>query len=384
MQPLLLLKQTLEATYDPGALLLSDSHVRFTDASQILAKKGRGQVGSFQVGIEVGEVSLAESFSKSKAGNFSLDLMILGDGPRSFEIRAEMTDDEIRRKLGPGHSIERDRCFLCIRSTAPGALDSRVFTTVSALGRALRSLIHIPGLRGNPERAYPVAAVGKRFVGPFPVYAASVILAWQEQNDLRLKILSTQLHKLGLTWKVEARQVDATRVELNVGRLKAPTKGGPKDLVNIADAGFGVSQTLPVLVALLTAAPGQLVYLEQPEIHLHPRAQVVLAEILCEAARRGVKVVAETHSSLLLIAVQALVAEGKLDPERIKLHWFRRDNDGSTVVSSGDLDEAGAYGDWPEDFGEAELTAQKRYLDAAEARDLESAPRARKTKTARR
>ena len=81
-------------------------------------------------------------------------------------------------------------------------------------------------------------------------------------------------------------------------------------MVSIADVGFGVSQVLPVLVALIVAEPGRLVYLEQPELHLHPRAQVALAQVLAAAAKRGVRVVAETHSSLLLLAVQTLVAEG--------------------------------------------------------------------------
>ena len=51
-------------------------------------------------------------------------------------------------------------------------------------------------------------------------------------------------------------------------------------MVSIADVGFGVSQVLPVLVALIVAEPGRLVYLEQPELHLHPRAQVALAQVL--------------------------------------------------------------------------------------------------------
>ena len=71
-------------------------------------------------------------------------------------------------------------------------------------------------------------------------------------------------------------------------------------------------QTLPVLVALLAANDSELVYLEEPEIHLHPRAQAKLADILANAAKRGVRVVAETHSTLLLTAIQTLVAKGEL------------------------------------------------------------------------
>jgi predicted ATPase len=85
-----------------------------------------------------------------------------------------------------------------------------------------------------------------------------------------------------------AEQKDETQVELKVGRLPHGLQGGAHDLVSIADVGFGVSQALPVLVALLAAEPGQLVYVEQPEIHLHPSAQRALATVLSEAARRGV------------------------------------------------------------------------------------------------
>ena len=138
------------------------------------------------------------------------------------------------------------------------------------------------------------------------------------------------------------------------------------DMVNIADVGFGVSQILPVLVAIIVAEPGQLVYIEQPELHLHPRAQVALAQVLADAAKRGVRVVAETHSSLLLLGIQTLVAEGYLSPELVKLHWFTRREDGVTEVSSAELDEAGAYGDWPEDFDDIDLKTQSRYLNAVD------------------
>jgi predicted ATPase len=114
-----------------------------------------------------------------------------------------------------------------------------------------------------------------------------------------------------------------------------------------------------------------MVYLEEPEIHLHPRAQTKLADILADAAKRGVRVVAETHSTLLLTAIQTLVARGELSPELVKLHWFQRDpKTGITQVSSANLDENGAFGDWPEDFDEVALDAEGAYLDAVEGRKV--------------
>jgi len=78
--------------------------------------------------------------------------------------------------------------------------------------------------------------------------------------------------------------------------------------------------------------------------------------------------VVETHSSLLLLGIQTLIAEGKLPPELVKLHWFTMQEDGSTKITSADLDEAGAFGDWPEDFATVTLDAEDRYLDAAQKR----------------
>ncbi len=122
-------------------------------------------------------------------------------------------------------------------------------------------------------------------------------------------------------------------------------------------------------MALRAADQGRLVYLEEPEIDLHPRAQAKLADILADAAKRGVRVVAETHSTLLLTAIQTLVAKGDLSPDLVKLHWFQRDaKTGVTKVTMADLDENGAFGDWPEDFDDVILKTEREYLDAVTER----------------
>lgn len=213
-----------------------------------------------------------------------------------------------------------------------------------------------------------MTAVGPTYPGTFEKYTASLISQWATESDKILDELSDELKLLALTGGVSAVRPNDVQIELYVGRLPDVPSTRPEDRVNIADVGLGVSQTLPVLVALHAARPGQLVYIEQPEAHLHPRAQFALAQVLASAAKRGVRVVVETHSSILLLGVQTLVAEGKLDPDKVKLHWFERGTDGRTIVRPGDLDEAGRFGDWPEDFDDETLSVQKRYLDAASKR----------------
>lgn len=375
MQPLLLLKQTLEASYDPGALRLDGPNVRFTSADQFLSHTGRGKhIDVFSIGIETGdEGSLTTYFRKQPRKPIEVQRSLYVKGDAGDQIRADIISDE-GDFLGSEKielKVVRDRFLLghCFseRGDSSGQRDI-VITLGAEIEPYIREVIHVPGLRGNPERTYVVAAVGGTFPGTFENYVASVIAKWQtEEDNDNLERVSQDLKELGLTWKVSATPLNDTQVELQVARLPQVTRGRASEMVSIADVGFGVSQTLPVVVALREAKPGQLVYLEQPEIHLHPRAQTAMAKVLADAARRGVHVVAETHSALLILGIQTLVAEGKLAPELVKLHWFER-KDGMTKIKSADLDEAGSFGDWPEDFADLALEAQSRYLDAVEAR----------------
>jgi predicted ATPase len=222
-------------------------------------------------------------------------------------------------------------------------------------------MIHVPGLRDNPARVYRTTAVGARCPGTFDTYTASVIHAWQRAVGDRLGTLAAQLADLGLTDRIEAERLNDTQVEVRV--VQAPIGRGGGRLINVADVGIGVSQVLLVLVA----RPGQLVYVEQPEIRLHPRAQTALADVLVAAANRGVRAVVETHSQLLLLALQTRIAEGAIAPAEAMLHWFARDPEtGVSHVTSREPDAKGAYGTWPEDFSEVERRASNAYLDAAE------------------
>lgn len=389
MQPLLLLKQTLEATYDPGALLLNGPNVRFSDAEQIFSNiPGQSRGNSFDIGLRSSQDKVKLIFEKSEGRAFYIPEMVCSSAKgETMPFRSGVSHEEILKWLPPHidelrssvfkdiqpnlrWEIVRTRCFLALRFCSDRKEGSESFLTpfVSPIGvyeRVARELIHVPGLRGNPERSYPTTPIGGAFSGTFEHYVASVINHWQTKQDPRLEQLVEALSELQLTGNIQADRIDDTHVELRVGQLLNGKGAKTAHRVNIADVGFGVSQVLPVLVSLLVAKPGQLVYLEQPEIHLHPRAQAALASILVDAANRGVRVVAETHSSLLLLAIQTQVARGVLPVDRVRLHWFtRRPNDGTTEITSAKLDSEGAFGDWPEDFADVAMEVESQYLDA--------------------
>lgn len=281
MQPLLLLKQSLEASYDPGALLLDGPNLKFTSADQLLSRPGKkNSMGLFSVGLQVQDkFGIETDFTKDPSKGFVVSRTAYSIDKDEYELTLNSTSQEIKRLFkgknrgvsisGSGfeYAAVRVRCFLKIALKSTDGNSSFIpyygtfpFGSKSLdFERYITQMIHIPGLRGNPLRTYPVSAFGSSFQGTFEKYSASVIAQWQaeKQKDI-LELLFSELRLLGLTWKVTAKPINETQVEWQVGRLPQPVRGGARDWVSIADVGFGVSQTLPVLVALHVAQPGQL------------------------------------------------------------------------------------------------------------------------------
>ena len=388
MHALLLLKQTLESDYDAGPLRLDGPHVAFSQIEQMLWAGPPQRAAQFTLGFHLSSRHGYEvTFRQGKGDTLPLEIAqatyVYRDqrAALSLEPSQEQFAAYLRLlgSLGVALPNRQDFVFsgrvqrqgfflfvpLLIRSLDSEQADglSLFHPPISPdVERDVRGIIHLPGLRGNPSRTYPAAAVGSSFRGPFTHYAASVIAEWQRRQDERLRRLDDDLTALGLTSSVRAHRVSDVELALRVGR----TLGAESDdLVDIADTGLGLSQALPVLVALLVAEPGQLVFVEHPELRLHPRAVRALAGLLRRAIERGVWVVLETHSDLLLISLQEQVARGALRPEDVLLHWVQRDERGASVLHSTTLDESGAWGDMPIDFNDVHLEAMRNYLDAA-------------------
>ena len=117
--------------------------------------------------------------------------------------------------------------------------------------------------------------------------------------------------------------------------------GGPSR--NLQDVGYGVSQVLPVFGDSILTPKGSRLLLQQPEVHLHPRAQAALGTFFSRlAASKHKEFVIETHSDYLLDRVRLEIARGTIPPESVQILFFEKKKI-ETTVHRLSLDEQGNF-----------------------------------------
>ena len=119
------------------------------------------------------------------------------------------------------------------------------------------------------------------------------------------------------------------------------------------NVGFGITYILPVIVALLKATPGDMVIVENPECHLHPKAQRLIGELMAIAANAGIQVIVETHSDHILNGVRISVKNQVISSEDTQVLFFDREAAGKvfhTNVYAPNILSDGSLDYWPEGF----------------------------------
>jgi predicted ATPase len=192
------------------------------------------------------------------------------------------------------------------------------------------------------------------------------------------QLIAEQLHQLQLIDGFEVRQISANRKEYEV-KIKTP---GAPDWVDLPDVGFGISQVLPVVVQSFYAAPHSILFIEQPELHLHPKAQANLADLFIDVLAsweqgqpRGVQLIIETHSEHFLNRLQRRIAEGAVVGEDIAC-YFAHTTGTESKLDALKMDMFGNIENWPpEFFGDSmgDLMAMQRIAAEKRAKNSNTA-----------
>ena len=245
-------------------------------------------------------------------------------------IVVDRPDDSPGPLAGPAPQF----CYLCAERLGPRDVLSASASDVAELD---------VGSRGEFV-AQVLASFDRSRVSPGRVESSS--------TETQLASLLHQTESW-MTKIVRPTQIDAEWFpNTSVTRLRFKTPGLRTEWTRAPNAGFGISYALPIVVAALRAEVGGLLFVENPEAHLHPAGQSRIGGFLARVAADGVQIFLETHSDHVLNGIRIAVADGSaaLLPEQVVIHFFRAEYDDGPTLQSMELKRTGQLSAWPAGF----------------------------------
>jgi len=144
--------------------------------------------------------------------------------------------------------------------------------------------------------------------------------------------------------RLSPNQIEQANISFNTIRTS-----NSKETKSI-NIGFGYSYALSIVAALLCAKPKEVVIIENPEAHLHPKGQSYIGRLIALAALSGVQVITETHSEHVINGIRVTQRlETDFSPELFTLYFVSQDKNGSNAKKI-TMDSNSKLSDWPEGF----------------------------------
>ena len=238
---------------------------------------------------------------------------------------------------------------------AIGPWDVRDFTLLAARGLeyALDSLFPLGPFRRPPERWYIFTGTSPQDVG----YQGDLLPDLLFRRPDLVSNANEWLKRLGIGYSLKVCSVGAQVKDLFEVRLIDNRRGAGIE-VSLSDVGFGISQLLPFVVQSL-AAEDQIISIEQPEVHIHPKLQAALGDLLAEAIgpSRKNQFIIETHSEHLILRILRRIRESQssqkqptLRPEDVCVLYVSNEDGGANVTELPILPEGEFAKDWPKGF----------------------------------
>ena len=227
--------------------------------------------------------------------------------------------------------------------------------------RILQSMRVVQPIRGMVRADYPLGAQISEDI--------SLVAGLSQQEE---DLATTLEYSRGLTEQVSTWMKRITGVgfktELIPSQKIRPVAISTRGNVNLVSEGFGTNALIGLLLQLTRAETGATLLIEEPEIHLHPKAQAELAEVLTEEAKaNGKQMIMATHSEHILSRLLTLVAENKLSRDELAVYSFEKDDDGICTASGIEVTDSGQVIGGLKGFFDTNLDEMDRYVKALQS-----------------
>ena len=271
------------------------------------------------------------------------------------EIVCEGGNASFPREYGNQTKLKLDNCYGILSSgTTEAEKFLRKFS--SAFEELFSHVYYLGPARIHPQRHYHWEGSHPEDIGRWGDKAIDALLSarvdkltiQREEKEVPIEEqISEWLREMDLAHSFLLERT-GPRGSKDYNVLLQKSEHGTK--VPLADMGYGLSQFLPVLVLCYYVPVGSTVILEQPGIHLHPKVQSQLADLLIEVViERKLQILVESHSEHLLNRLQRRIAEEKIGVDQTALYFCRND-DGVSNIEQLEMDEFGNIANWPQNF----------------------------------
>ncbi|MCG8312449.1 MAG: DUF3696 domain-containing protein [Pseudomonadales bacterium] len=379
IQSLLLIRQTVKAT-DPNIDLNlgnpdEGDSVTLGQFKDVLCRHGMGSPSNpaNQIGIEfhwhdpdpdIGAALFSARYRKGNAGSAELDYLRMGIGKLGYLVQRRKPGIyrlqllEQSKPIGQSEEYRPQRSFAFSSATLNklGAVAEKIAPIGPALLDELSKIIYLGPVRKLAQRDYIWAGRMPSHIGDDGSKAIDALIAsgvafQKARKKNQPAPPESELFEQAVVWLKAMDLADGLAVKSlgNSARYELLIENHGEQS-NIKDVGVGVSQVLPVIVAALYAEPGHIVIIEEPESHLHPLAQSVLANLMAQVSKeRKVQFIVETHSEHLFRRMQTLIAKQELTPNDAALYFVEREGVYAHLREL-EVDSLGKIRNWPDSF----------------------------------
>lgn len=185
----------------------------------------------------------------------------------------------------------------------------------------LQNLVYVSSFRIQPERVFIPEQNRRDYVGKNGEYTAEILYDKELKKNINYwlkEIAGYELSEDNGNDKVKSINLNDEKTHIQK--------------INLLDLGSGIAQVLPIITQAFKSE-NNTILVEEPEIHLHPKAQATLGEMFAVAAKeRNNTFVIETHSENLLLRLERLIRQGKLSKDDVSVIYVDKNENGSYCI----------------------------------------------------